>query len=233
MPTAIPARDALLPSSEIPQDKQFKGLRIVRCQSDTQARDAYNKLQYEFQHEQPKLHEILGVTLALKGAASPYRLVAIIHPSLRQFREIVKYDPANPPLEDYDAIGMKEAHDDTQADFRNAKARNLEDYKTYNLEAISGERVAYLPSVAGWQSSEAFPETIFVAFDEQTPLSLYGALYLPKRPVMQSDGQTQTAALFATAATGMALKTGAIDNFGVTLEIELGYGEACRCAKLR
>jgi hypothetical protein len=222
MATPIPARDKFIPRSVIPKDEQFNGLRIVRCQSDPEALDAYNNLRYEFQHEQPKLHEILGVTLALKGAASRYRVVAVIHPTIRQFREIVKYDPANPPLEDYDAIGMKEAHDDTQSDFRNAKARNLEDYKAYNLEAIGGERIAYLPPIAGWQSSEVFPETVFVAFDEQNPLSLYGVLYLPKRPVMQSDGQTQTAALFATAATGMALKTGAIDSFGVTLEIELG-----------
>src|ERR1700693_1481670 len=99
MATPIPAREKFIPRSAIPQDQKFKGLHIVRCQSDPEALAAYNDLRYEFQHEQPKLHEILGVTLALKGAPTKYRLVAVIHPSLREFREIVKYDPANPPLE--------------------------------------------------------------------------------------------------------------------------------------
>src|ERR1700722_3149940 len=217
----IPSGEQLIPRSEIPQYRQFNGLRIVRYQSDPEARTAYDALRYEFQHEQAKLTQVDGATLALKGAPARYRVVAALHPTLRMFREIVKYDPANPPPEDYDAIGMKEAHEETQSDFRNAKARNLEDFATYNIEAISGERVAYLPAIAGWQSRQVFPDTIFVAFDERNPLCLYGVLYLPKKPVMQSDGQTQTAALFATAASGMAIKTGAIDTFGVTLEIEL------------
>jgi hypothetical protein len=116
---------------------------------------------------------------------------------------------------------MREAHDETQSDFRNAKAKNLDDYKHYNIEAIRGERVAYLPTITGWQSSEVFADTVFVAFDENNPLALYGVLFLPKKPIMQSDGQTQTASLFGTAATGIAIKTGALDTFGVTLEIEL------------
>jgi hypothetical protein len=49
-------------------------------------------------------------------------------------------------------------------------------------------------------------------------------MYLPKKPVMQSDGQTQTAALFQAAATGLAIKDGALDSFGVTLEVELNVG---------
>jgi hypothetical protein len=217
----IPSGEKLIPRSEIPQDSAYKGLRLVRYQSDSSARTAYDARRYEFQHEQATLTEIDGATLTLKGAPARYRVVAVLHPSLRMFREIVKYDPANPPPEDYDAIGMKEAHEETQSDFKNAKARNLEDFAAYNLEAISGERVAYLPAIAGWQSREVFPDTVFVAFDERNPLCLYGVLYLPKKPVMQSDGQTQTAALFATAVSGMAIKTGALDTFGVTLEIEL------------
>jgi hypothetical protein len=217
----IPSSEKLIPRSEIPQDPAFKDLRIVRYQSDPNARATYDALRYEFQHEQTKLTQIDGATLTLKGAPARYRVVAALHPSLRLFREIVKYDPANPPPEDYDAIGMKEAHEETQSDFKNAKARNLEDFAAYNIEAISGERVAYLPAIAGWQSRQVFADTVFVAFDERNPLCLYGVLYLPKKPVMQSDGQTQTAALFATAASGMAIKTGAIDAFGVTLEIEL------------
>jgi hypothetical protein len=217
----IPSSEKLIPRSAIPQDPKFKGLRIVRFQSDPAAQAAYDARLYEFQHEPTKLTQIEGATLALKGAPARYRVVAALHPNLSMFREIVKYDPANPPPEDYDAIGMKEAHEETQSDFKNAKARNLEDFAAYNIEAISGERVAYLPAIAGWQSRHVFPDTVFVAFDERNPLCLYGVLYLPKKPVMQSDGQTQTAALFATAVSGMAIKTGALEGFGVTLEIEL------------
>jgi hypothetical protein len=43
---------------------------------------------------------------------------------------------------------------------------------------------------------------------------------------MQSDGQTQTAALFQAAATGVAIKAGALDSFGTTLEIELNVDSA-------
>ncbi len=217
----IPSLQKLIPLAEIPKDPKFHGIRIVRVQSDPDALAAYNEQRYDFQHEPAKRHMISGATLSLKGAPSKYRLVAVIHPTLREFVDIVKYDPANPPTEDYDAIGMKEAHDETQSDFKNAKARNLDDYKAYNLEALRGERIAYLPAITGWQSREVFSATVFVAFDENNPLVLYGALYLPKKPVMQSDGQTQTASLFGTATTGMAIKTGALDAFSVTLEIEL------------
>jgi hypothetical protein len=217
----IPAHDKLIPIGDLSEDPKFKGLRIVRYQSDSTARTAYSTQRFEFQHEPQKRHEITGATLALKGASSKYRLVATVHPTLHQFVDIVKYDPANPPTEDYDAIGMKEAHDETQSDFRNAKAKNLDDYKHYNVEALRGERVAYLPTITGWQSSEVFADTVFVALDENNPLALYGILYLPKKPIMQSDGQTQTASLFGTAVMGIAIKTGALDTFGVTLEIEL------------
>ena len=55
----------------------------------------------------------------------------------------------------------------------------------------------------------------------RNPAALYGVLYLPKKPIMQADGQTQTAALFQAAGTGLAIKSGALDNFGVTMEVEL------------
>ena len=145
----------------------------------------------------------------------------MMHLTLRQFTDIVKYDPAHPPREDYDALEMMEAHEQTQSDFKNQKLKNLDDFKHYNVEALRGERVAYLPPISGWQSASVFEETIFVAFDESNPLAMYGTLYLPKKPVMQSDGQTQTGALFATAATGAAIKHGGLDTFTVTLEIEL------------
>ncbi|MFF4625742.1 hypothetical protein [Nonomuraea jabiensis] len=211
----------LVPNDKIVGDPSFHSLKIVRYQSDEDARSTYDANRYEFQHELAKRHIIPGAVLALKGAYPNYRLTAMLHPTLRQFIEIVRYDPSTPPVEDYEALGMKAAHDQTQQDFRGAKKENLNNFKQYNIEAIRGDRVAYLPPVSGWQSSEVFQDTIFVALDESNPLALYGILYLPKKPVMQSDGQTQTAALFQAAASGIAIKAGALDSFGTTLEIEL------------
>ncbi|RZI53796.1 MAG: hypothetical protein EOP16_00880 [Pseudonocardia sp.] len=144
-----------------------------------------------------------------------------MHPTLRQFTDIVRYDPSAPPLENWEAVGMKEAHDQTQSDFKGTKKENLGHFKQYLVEAIRGDRTPYLPTVSGWQATEVFGDIIFVAVDETNPMALYGVLYLPKKPVMQSDGQTQTAALFQAAATGLAEKTDALDKFGTTLEIEL------------
>lgn len=211
----------LIPNDQITPDPDFGGLKIVRYQSDEAARDAFSSNRFEFQHEQAKRHVISGVTVSLKGADQHYRITAMMHPTLRQFTEIVRYDPSAPPLEDFEALGMMEAHSQTQQDFKGAKKENLANFKQYLVEAVRGDRSAYLPPVSGWQSSEVFADTIFVALDETNPMALYGFLYLPKKPVMQSDGQTQTAALFQAAATGVAIKSGALDSFGTTLEIEL------------
>ncbi|MET7808804.1 hypothetical protein [Micromonospora chersina] len=217
---AIP-RATLVPNDAIPADAAFGGIKVVRYQSNAEQRAAYEGFRYEFQHELAKRHMVHGAILALKGASPNYRITAMLHPTLRQFIEIVRYDPAAPPLEDYEALGMRAAHEQTQQDFKGAKKENLQNFKQYNVEAIRGDRTAYLPPVSGWQSSEVFTDTIFVAFDESNPMALYGTLYLPKKPVMQSDGQTQTAALFQAAAAGVAIKAGALDTFGTTLEIEL------------
>lgn len=214
----------LIPDSQVTADAEYGGLKIVRCQSDTEARDAYSSTRYEFQHELGRRHAIPGVVLGRAGAKAHYRLTATMHLNLRQFTEVVRYDPSNPPLEDYDALGMKDAHKQTQQDFKGAKKENLANYKQYLIEAIRGDRIAYLPTISGWQSAETFKDTIFVAFDEGNPNALYGIMYLPKKPVMQSDGQTQTGALFQAAATGLALKDGALDSFGITLEVELNVG---------
>lgn len=208
-------------TDEIPRDQDFFGLRIVRCQTDEEARTNFAANRYEFQTEQAKRHIVHGVVLSLKGDRSHYRVTAMAHPTLRQFTDIVRYDPSNPPMEDFEAMGMYDAHQQTQQDFKGAKKENLANFKEYLLEAIRGDRTAYLPPVSGWQSSTAFDDTIFVAFDEQNGKALYGTLYLPKKPVMQSDGQTQTAALFQASQTGLAIKADARDSFCVTLEIEL------------
>jgi hypothetical protein len=214
----------LIPDSKINTDPEYGGLKIVRYQSDEEARKAYLANQYEFQHEPAKRNAITGVVLSRSGAAKRPRITAMTHLTLRQFTDFVRYDPSHPPLEDFEALGMKDAHDQTQQDFRGAKKDNLTNYRNYLVEAIRGDRVAYLPPVSGWQSHATFDDTIFVAVDESNPAALYGVLYLPKKPIMQSDGQTQTAALFQAAASGVAIKQGALDNFGVTMEIELNVG---------
>jgi uncharacterized protein YfeS len=216
----IPRTDYIR-TEDIPADPLFEGMRIVRCQTDDEARENYRASRYEFQMEQAKRHVIHGVVLGLKGSPGGYRVTAMTHPSLREFTDIVRYDPSDPPLEDYEAIDMAEAHNQTQQDFKGAKKENLADFKQYLIEAILAERTAYLPPVSGWQSHAAFGDTIFVAFDEQNERALYGTLYLPKKPVMQSDGQTQTAALFQASRTGLAIRKEVLDTFGVTLEIEL------------
>lgn len=219
-------RQKYIPLEDIPKDEAYAGLRIVRCQSDAAAGEAYAASRYEFQTEQAKRSIIPGVMLTLKGAPGRYRIAAMMHPTLRQFTDIVRYDPSNPPLEDFAAINMNTAHEQTQQDFRGAKKENLANFKQYLLEAMRQERTAYLPTISGWQSCTAFDDTVFVAFDESNAHALYGMLYLPKQPVMQSDGQTQTAALFQAAASGLAVKSKALDMFTVTLEVELNVTES-------
>jgi DNA-sulfur modification-associated len=225
--TPFIAQQKLINTSDIPEDPIYGNLRIVRVNSDTEARDNFENRRYRFQHELEKRHVMRGM-LCLKGAEDGYRICVSVHPSLRQFTDIVRYNPSDPPRAvDYEAIGMRAAHEKTQSDFKGAKATNRSDFRRYILEAIRGERVAYLPTVTGWQSVEEFeedPQPIFAVFDEANQAALYGEIYLPKRPVMQSDGQTQTAALFEAAQSGVALKNGALDTFFVTVEIELKVG---------
>ena len=221
------SQQTLINTSEIPEDQTYGGLRIVRTNSNEKARENFENRRYRFQHESEKRHSIRG-TLCLKGAEGGYRICLSLHPSLLQFTDIVKYNPSDPPRAvDYEAIGMRAAHDKTQSDFKGAKATNRADFRRYIIEAINGERIAYLPAVTGWQSIEEFeedPQPIFVAFDEANPAALYGDIYLPKRPVMQADGQTQTAALFEAAQSGVAIKKNALNTFYVTLEVELKVG---------
>ncbi|WP_020673132.1 DNA sulfur modification protein DndB [Amycolatopsis nigrescens] len=227
MSTPFIAQQRLISTADIPEDQTYGGLRIVRVSSNEEARDNFENRCYRFQHETEKRHVMRGM-LCLKGAEGGYRICVSLHPSLLQFTDIVKYNPSDPPRAvDYEAIGMRAAHEKTQSDFRGAKATNRGDFRRYILEAVRGERVAYLPTITGWQSVEEFeedPQPIFVAFDEANPAALYGDIYLPKRPVMQADGQTQTAALFEAAQSGIARKKGALDTFFVTLEIELKVG---------
>jgi len=221
---SIPTTE-LVRNEEIASEPMYQNLRIVRFQSNEQARDTFAANKYQFQHQHGD-YTVLRATLCLKGLVDPriperdQRVVAIVHPSLKMFADIVRYDPSDPPTENYEALQMAEAHQQTQSDFNNAKKANRDLFKNYVLEGIRGERPLFLPMISGWQSTTVFPKTIFVAFDEEDPAALYGLLYLPKSPIMQADGQTQTSALFAVAHTKDAGDLNALDNLRVTLEIE-------------
>lgn len=221
---SIPQQLELIENRDIQQEKDYQDLRIIRCQTDQKANENFMTRRYQFQYEWADRTELRCV-LSRKGTPKGYRLVATVHPSMKLFLEAVKYDPANPPLDDYDAQGMRQAHERTQSDFRGQKQANTRDFTNYILEGIQGNRVLYLPSITGWQSKKAFERTIFVAFDEADPNAMYGLIYLPKAPIMQADGQTQTAAIFQTARTIDAIEAGALDSLILTLEVELNLAE--------
>jgi hypothetical protein len=83
----------------------------------------------------------------------------MLHLPLSRFVEIVKYDPANPPASDYEAQGMKEAHERTQSDFKGQKQKNTANFAEYLFEGLKGSRKLNLPVVYGWQSTAAFGDT--------------------------------------------------------------------------
>lgn len=217
----------IIKNSDIPQDPNYNGLRIIHFQSDEQARENYLQNRYQCQH-QPEEYSVVRATLCRKGvSANPTRrrIVAIVHPTLKQFCNLVQYDPSAPPPNNFQAAEMKLAHEQTQSDFKGAKSANKLDFANYILQGLSGARPVYLPMVSGWQSKSVFDRTIFVAFDEEDINAMYGRLFLPKLPIMQADGQTQTAALFQVAHTKDATASGALENLCVTLEIELNVDE--------
>jgi hypothetical protein len=220
---AVPS-SKIISNSEIPQDPTYQNLRIIRCQSDPTAATNYQNKAYEFQHDLGN-QRMIRATLTRKGmvgdGGGKARIAAYAHLTLKQFIDLVKYDPSNPPLDDYKSLEMVDAHQQTQSDFKGQKMKNKDNFKTYLLEGVKGYRPIYLPSIAGWQSYKVFDQTIFVAFDEGDPNALYGYLYLPASPIMQSDGQTQTAALFGLAATREAADSTFLNDLLVTLEIEL------------
>lgn len=218
----------IIPTQDIKKNMSYKGLRIVHCDSDKKDLENFQNKRYQFMQDTD--YNIQRGILTRKGFVSEqnrYRLVALLNPNLKDFVNLVKYDPRNPPSgENYEALGMIEAHEQTQSDFKGAKKTNTDNFKEYLVEAIYNQRTPYLPAITGWQGMLTFERTVFVAFDEECPNAMYGFLYLPKSPIMQADGQTQTAALFAlsTLKDTQALK--AFENFYVTLEVELGVDVA-------
>ncbi len=217
----------LISTDSIPADSDFRGVRIIRVQTDADAQEKFSLRQYQFLHDPD--YTPIRATLTRKGMVGvsgvECRVSALTNPSLKQFINMVLYDPSDPPSNNYEALGMKEAHDQTQSDFKGGKSKNKADFREYLLESLDGKRIPYLPVISGWQTKAALNKTVFVAYDEQDPDALYGLLYLPKLPIMQADGQTQTAALFALAASKDAVTKGALDSFRVTLEIELNVDE--------
>ena len=220
---AIP-RTKIISNSEIPQDANYQNLRVIHTMNDQEAATNYQNQAYEFQHDLGS-QRMIRATLTRKGmvgsGGGKARIAAYAHLTLKQFIDLVKYDPSNPPPDDYQALEMVEAHKQTQSDFKGQKMKNKENFKTYLLEGVKGYRPLYLPTITGWQSYKVFDQTIFVALDENDPNALYGYLYLPASPIMQSDGQTQTAALFGVAATREASELTFLNDLLVTLEIEL------------
>jgi len=213
----------LIKTPDIPQDSEYSGLRIIRFQTDAKAQENFMNNRYRCQH-QPEEYSVVRATLTRKGITQNperRRIVAVVHPTLKQFTDLVQYDPSSPPPDNFQAAEMKVAHDQTQSDFKGAKAANKTDFAKYIKEGLAGDRPIYLPMVSGWQSGSVFDRTVFVAFDEEDPNAMYGRLFLPKMPIMQADGQTQTAALFEVAHSADAQVTGALSNLCVTLEIEL------------
>jgi hypothetical protein len=213
----------LIPTENIVADPGYRGVRIIRVQTDVNAQEQFVQRQYQFLHDPD--YTPIRATLTRKGMVGisgiEYRVTALTNPSLKQFINMVLYDPSDPPTNNYEALGMKEAHDQTQSDFKGGKSKNKIDFREYLLESLVGKRIPYLPVISGWQTKAAMTKTVFVAYDEQDPDALYGLLYLPKLPIMQADGQTQTAALFALAASKDAITKGALEKFRVTLEIDL------------
>lgn len=217
----------IIHTDEIPPDPQYGGLRLLHAQSEATVEQRLRTGAYEFQSSSAG-YTALNATLSRKGFVGPkgrQRIVVTLHLTLQAFVDLVKYDPSNPPPHDYNALGMKEMHDRTQSDFKGQKAANKNDFRDYLLEGIRGDRTLFLPTISGWQSSTVFEKTVFAALDETNPHALYGMIYLPKSPIMQADGQTQTAALFALANSKDAVAAGALDQTVVTLEIELNVDE--------
>lgn len=217
----------IIHTDAIPQDPDYGGLRILRVQNDPAALQAMQIGAYEFQSPAAGYSNVNGI-LSRKGFignGGQSRVAVTLNISLQTFVDLVKYDPSNPPPQDYNALGMKEMHDRTQSDFKGQKAANKVDFRDYLLEGIRGDRPLFLPMISGWQSSKVFDKTVFVVLDETNPHGLYGLAYLPKAPIMQADGQTQTAALFSVANSKDAIDAGALNDMIVTLEVELNVDE--------
>jgi hypothetical protein len=152
----------LIPTESIPPDPGYRGLRILRAQSDPSGVGAkFMQREYQFLHEPD--YNAAKATVTRKGMVTgeKYRVSAFIHPTLKQFVNMVLYDPSNPPEDNYEALGMIKAHEQTQSDFKGQKDRNKDNFRDYLLESVDGSRIPYLPVISGWQTQVAIDKTVF------------------------------------------------------------------------
>ena len=224
MKMQMPASPKIIPNDQITQYSQLRDIRFVDYGGSEKDRANYDARLYQFQNEGEEYNELVGI-LSLKGniaSEEHKRLSFVTTIPLKKFTDVVRYDPSAPPIDDYHALDMVVAHEKTQSDFKGAKAANKELFMQYLVEGLHEERTLYLPVISAWQSIKQFPKTIFVAYDSTSSTSMYGRLFIPQGPLMESDGQTQTAALFGVAKNAEYVQKKALDNIAVTLEIELG-----------
>ena len=225
LPNIPTSNSSIIYTKDINGHPEYKYLKIIDAVNDPELRENVQKGRYECM--QPNaLWTNTRCVLTRQGFVSnpeKRRIVAYPKLSLKDFLKIVKYDPSNPPENDYKALEMSEHHERTQSDFSGRKAKNRGEFRDYILEGSKNLRSVYLPTISGWQTDKMLKETVFVVLDWNNQNSLYGDLYLPDGPVMQADGQTQTAALFAVAKDKDAVENQKVlDNLCISLEIELG-----------
>jgi hypothetical protein len=216
---AVPTlkKPQLIKLERFPVDRRFK-LRLARADEDQKLFAAFEAGHLEVQMGGWTKHY---ATLTLVGSKTRPRSVASLSLDLRQFDEVVRYNPADPPLDYTGAKTFQKYNEKTQSDFAGAKKRNLIDYTMYGIEALRGERKANLPEINGWCDVDTSERSLFVVLHSPDPDVFYGALFLPSLdPIMQSDGQTQTAMLFELVKTNFG--RGKEADFRVKLEVEFG-----------
>ena len=218
--------DQLIKNNQIPTEEKFGGLKILNL-NDKEVNSNYTNRKYEYLHNLNQFNEMIGILSVLGNTAKDSRRRVVFNAilNLKDFVQIIKYDPSADPIDDFMALGMHQSHARTQSDFKGAKAKNKNNYVQYLMEGVQELRTIYLPPISGWQSEVSFQDTIFEAFDVSNKDFYYGKIYLPKHPIMQSDGQTQTAALFGLAGNKEAVSKNALNSITISLEIELNLNE--------
>lgn len=218
----------LIPSEKIMTNVNLSGIKFLDYENDIKVRNSIENKEYEFLYNTDEYHELIGV-LSKKGNSSSKknsRISIITSIPLKKFTDIVIYDPAHPPINNYKSIDMHEAHSRTQSDFKGAKLKNRDDFCNYLLEGLRDERELHLPIINGWQSSSSFHKVIFISYHQSDKNCFYGKIYIPKLPIMQSDGQTQTSALFKLVGFDEAVSLNALQSIICSIEIELNVNES-------
>jgi hypothetical protein len=81
----------LIPTDHIPADDDYRGVRLVRVQTDPDAAAKFTQRQYQFLHEPD--YTPIRATLTRKGMVGipglQCRVSALTHPSLKQFINMV------------------------------------------------------------------------------------------------------------------------------------------------